>query len=327
MSLQTYLDKFTRLRVNVRGGRASPHKICMLLAVLDLARSGVLVENKLYFAPPLLERYTKLFSAVRTDGDRLNPYFPFFHLKGNLTDQGASFWHLQPIPGREAALHAMTSARNVRDLTDNVLYATLDPELFKLIQSPSAIEQLGEAISHKWFERGLAELGTVVARNSEISNYERQLRSTPAIIASEDAPPAYIRDPAFRRVVTEIYDYRCAATGIRLILPSGHAMVEAAHIHPFSVAGDDDPRNGLALTPNMHWAMDKNLIAPGPDFKWHVNAAVDDRIPDNAMLTQLNGRSMFLPSEARMYPKRDALEWRMAKLAAQDWSDDTLFCE
>jgi hypothetical protein len=25
------------------------------------------------------------------------------------------------------------------------------------------------------------------------------------------------------------------------------AMVEAAHIHPFSEAGDDDPRNGLAL--------------------------------------------------------------------------------
>ena len=29
-------------------------------------------------------------------------------------------------------------------------------------------------------------------------------------------------------------------------------MVEAAHIHPFVEAGDDDPRNGIALTPNMH---------------------------------------------------------------------------
>lgn len=48
-------------------------------------------------------------------------------------------------------------------------------------------------------------------------------------------------------------------------------VVEAAHIHPFSEAGDDDPRNGLALTPDLHWAMDRHLIALGPDLCWHVS--------------------------------------------------------
>ena len=28
-------------------------------------------------------------------------------------------------------------------------------------------------------------------------------------------------------------------------------MVEAAHLHPFAEAGDDDPRNGIALTPDL----------------------------------------------------------------------------
>jgi putative restriction endonuclease len=37
------------------------------------------------------------------------------------------------------------------------------------------------------------------------------------------------------------------------------------HLHPFAEAGDDDPRNGIALTPDMHWAMDRHLIAPGPE--------------------------------------------------------------
>ena len=41
--------------------------------------------------------------------------------------------------------------------------------------------------------------------------------------------------------------------------------MEAAHLHPFPEAGDDDPRNGIALTPDMHWAMDRHLIAPGPE--------------------------------------------------------------
>lgn len=56
MSLALYLDRLRRLQVNVARGRASPHKICMLLAVLDLARSGALRENRIDFAPALLER-------------------------------------------------------------------------------------------------------------------------------------------------------------------------------------------------------------------------------------------------------------------------------
>ncbi len=65
-ALTEYQEKFKRLVVNKTGGRASPHKICMLLAVLDLARSGALSGNEIHFAPPLLERYNRLFAAIKT---------------------------------------------------------------------------------------------------------------------------------------------------------------------------------------------------------------------------------------------------------------------
>jgi len=115
-------------------------------------------------------------------------------------------------------------------------------------------------------------------------------------------------------VVTEIYDFRCAATGLRLVLRDGAAMVEAAHIHPFSETGDDDPRNGLALTPDMHWALYRYLIAPDTDFRWRVSPLLDPRIPDYRALIALEGKSLFLPREARMYPKREAIEWRLSRL-------------
>ena len=38
----------------------------------------------------------------------------------------------------------------------------------------------------------------------------------------------YLR--AFRRIVSENYDYRCAASGWRIILPEGRVMVEAANV-------------------------------------------------------------------------------------------------
>lgn len=310
MSLDAYRKKLTLLKTN----RTSPHKICMLLAVLDLARSGALHDNRIEYSPSLLERYVRYFSAVRTARDHPNPYFPFFHLKGRLTNGDASFWHAVPLPGRETVLDAMTTARKARDITENISHIELDPELFQLLQKSSNIEELADTLAKRWFDRELGDLHAVVDQGKQISRYERRLRQPDPDVATEPDPPEYVRSPAFRRVVTEIYDYRCAATGLRLLL-NDMAMVEAAHIRPFSDSGDDDPRNGLALTPDMHWAMDAFLIAPGPDYKWHVTSQLDSRIPDHKIITSLDGKPLFLPREQKMYPRQDVLEWRLAQLA------------
>lgn len=314
MALTDYCYKLTRLVVNQSGGRTSPHKLCMLLAVLDLARAGALSENRVYFAPSLLERYNAFFSAVQRPGDHPNPYFPFFHLAGRLRGGQPSFWHLQPIPGREAIVSAMSTARSTTDITANIAFAELDEELFRLLQDPANIEVLAETIATHWLDRDLQDLRVVAASSTQSSIYERRLRSGEIPSAREMPAPDYVRSPAFRRVITEIYDYRCAATGARILLPTGEAMVEAAHIHPFSEAGDDDPRNGLALTPDMHWALDRFLIAPGPDLRWHVSDSLDDRVPDFARFVALQGRSIFLPMERRFVPKQDALAWRLERL-------------
>lgn len=321
MSLDAYCEKLTRLRVNVQNGHVSPHKICMLLATFDLALAGGLQENRIEYAPPLLERYRRFFDAVRTPSDHLNPYFPFFHLQGALRDRAPSFWHLCARPGREGVAAALTTAQSGADITENFSHASLDDELFQLLQVPDAVRTLSAALSGYWFDRGLRDLREVVERTARISTYEHRLRTSqlPPGVA-EAPPPVYVRDPAFRRVVTEAYDYRCAATGLRVLLPTGEAMVEAAHIHPFSIAADDDPRNGLALTPDMHWAMDRNLIAPGPDYKWHVSELLDPRVPDNSRFVSLDGVALLLPKEGRMHPRLEALEWRLERLRDPDWS-------
>jgi putative restriction endonuclease len=319
-ALAAWRDRFARLVVNVRRGRASPHKVCMLLATLDLARAGALVDNRIAYAPPLLERYRRFFDAVRAPGDHPSPWFPFFHLGGRLRGGEASFWHLEPLPGREAVLASMGTARSTGDITANVAFAHLDPALHRLVQDPAIADDLVAALGRHWFGRGLEDLGAVVERSAQVSRYERELRLGAAATAvRETPPPAYVRAPAFRRVVTQAYDYRCAATGVRILLPSGEALVEAAHIHPFGEAGDDDPRNGLALTPDMHWAMDRNLIAPGPDFRWHVSPTLDRRIPDLRVLCDLAERPLLLPAEPRMYPRQEVLTWRMERLRDADW--------
>lgn len=314
--LQAYADKLRRLNVNIgRDGRRSPHKACMLLAMLDLARAGQLTVNRILYGPALLERYELYFQAVRGPHDHANPYFPFFHLKGKLRGGAESFWHLHADRGREAQLATMTTATSSTVILERISHASLDPALHELIQSPSACDHLAAVLVNTYFDRSVPDLHAVLQRSAAITSYERVLRSEPqVVIAAEPPPPSYVRSPAFRRVVIEAYDYRCAATGERIITPTGEALVEAAHIHPFSEAGDDDPRNGLALSRDMHWAMDRNLIAPGPDYKWHVSASLDRRIPDLRRLCELAGQKLILPKETRFTPKREALEWRRERL-------------
>jgi putative restriction endonuclease len=119
-NLAHYLHAFRTLSVNRARGSASPHKPCMLLAVLGLAEAGDLRQNKIRFDPALLERYMKFFAVVRSESDHANPYYPFFHLKSE------NFWHLQPLPGREAVVEAMDTARSVAAITDNIAWVWLD---------------------------------------------------------------------------------------------------------------------------------------------------------------------------------------------------------
>jgi putative restriction endonuclease len=130
----------------------------------------------------------------------------------------------------------------------------------------------------------------------------------------QDQPPG--RDAAFRHAILDIYDYRCAACGVRVLLNHMLSLVEAAHLIPFGVSRNDKPTNGMALCPNHHWAMDRHLIAPCPDDKrragvWRINGErLDERIEGQRDLVALNGRPVIPPSEVEFYPAIESLQWR-----------------
>ena len=130
------------------------------------------------------------------------------------------------------------------------------------------------------------------------------------------------RSGAFRQTILEVYDYTCAACGLRVRLNDGFSLVEAAHLVPFSVNRDDQPNNGLALCPNHHRAMDRFLIAPCPDSKhlagvWRVGPALDSRIEGQKALVALDGQRVIAPSEEKFYPAIESLRWREKQLIAK----------
>src|SRR5262249_18372826 len=204
---------------------------------------------------------------------------PFYFLSGD------EFWRVI-ARGRTEPLYKKgyaSSAPSVRELRERGATGHFDERLWRFLEDPLTRQQLGEALIARYFPEHREELEPVVATPSA--------RKT---VASKDTfPPALARDAAFRRTVLQIYDYRCAAWGLRVLLDQAESLVQAAHLIPFEVSPNDKPTNGMALCPNHHWAMDRHLIAPCPDMKrlagvWRVNEArLEDRIEGQRELVAL----------------------------------------
>lgn len=68
-----FIAQIGQMRRGRGASKAKPHKLVMLLAVLDLASDGLLSENKIYFAEPLLTRFDKYFALAKDNGDWNQP--------------------------------------------------------------------------------------------------------------------------------------------------------------------------------------------------------------------------------------------------------------
>ena len=122
MALEFYLSKFRELNTMRLQGHNRPHKVCMLLAVMDLIELGVISQNRIEFNQTLKQSFTEYFQRLRAGNDQDTPENPFYHLRSE------GFWHLQPQPGVElSAIKGFSKSK--------IAYAYLDGELFNLMQS------------------------------------------------------------------------------------------------------------------------------------------------------------------------------------------------
>jgi len=194
------------------------------------------------------------------------------------------------------------------ELRRRVAYGQFDSGLWVIMSDPQSRYLLRNALIARYFPERRKQLEPLVGTRPQ---EQRALRE-------QEAPG---RDAAFRHTVLEVYDYRCAACGIRVLLNQLLSLVEAAHLIPFNVSRNDKPTNGIALCPNHHWAMDRHLIAPCLDDKrragvWRINGdRLDERIDGQRDLVTLNGKPVIPPSEDKFYPAAEGLQWREQHLA------------
>jgi putative restriction endonuclease len=271
-----------------------PHKPLLLLAAFDLIDQGLAAPDRIPWCQELRDRFSARFLLVRKHNDQNTPENPFFYL------QTQGFWQAWIEDG--STRHKLQSTPLVNQF--GKAFARFTEGFERLAAFPATRQLLREALISRYFP--------------QLSTYQSSTPNTqPALVADE--PLEYGRSPAFRRLILEIYDHQCAACGLRIRLPSVNdvSFIDAAHLIPFSESRNDHPTNGLALCKNHHWAMDRDILAPGPDLHWHVSKLIDPRRSNGEKdLAELAGKSLLLPKDPAFHPDDDGLSWRLERLIA-----------
>jgi len=127
MGLLYYENLFSQLRVNRVDGQASPHKVAMLLAVINRFEKTSDNQNKIYFNEELRQEFTTQFKQLAGPTDSDNPHLPFFHLRSS------GFWHHHIKPGKKSPYENLSTASGPGVIVEHIQYAYLDDELYELL--------------------------------------------------------------------------------------------------------------------------------------------------------------------------------------------------
>ena len=110
---------------------------------------------------------------------------------------------------------------------------------------------------------------------------------------------------AFRVLVTDAYDRRCAATGERTL-----PVLEASHIRSFAKAGPNLVSNGLLLRSDLHTLYDQGYLTVTADHHIEVSRRIREEFQNGRHYYDLHGKPLVnLPEDPDDHPSREFLEW------------------
>jgi putative restriction endonuclease len=305
MTYSDILEQLYNLRRDKRGDYERPHKPVLLLTLFDLFEAGLAEDNRFAVNDDLFATWRMYFDIVKLHNDQPTVENPVYYLSGD------NIWSLISYEGhldvyREISFKAAPSKKW---LTEKIQFGKLQDDFFAILSTSGKVFQLRNAIISRYFPTHRKELLDLSSRNiMHLSHSHKKLQ-----ISEMDEEASKARSGAFRKLVLGLYDNRCVACGLRIVIGE-LKFVDAAHIVPWSESYNDHPTNGIALCKNHHWAMDQNVIAPGMDRRWHVSPVLDERNADHQNLINLNGKTLFEPNEKRFRPTEELLEWRYERL-------------
>lgn len=301
-NLAYYRQRFSELNPSKNKKQESgnaPYKPILLLSVIDLITQGLIKENQIPVSDDLIDTFNKYWGILAPNSSyKGGLHYPFLYL------QSEGFWHV----------HFKTEFKGLQPKTTNKLkeaveYASLDSELFELLQDKIPREELIDTLISVWFSANQKKIEDVLQANQDFQDFTQQeldsQESEPKIILRKSV----VRNAFFRKAVVQIYDYRCAFCQLKVIRTLTQNIVDGAHIKPFAKFYNSKVNNGISLCKNHHWAFDYGWFGIDNDYKILVASDLEETSPYAKPMKDFQGETILLPSSEQYLPSREALHW------------------
>jgi putative restriction endonuclease len=291
VEITTYwLKQISTLKVDRARGDPAPHKPLLLLVVFDLAEEGLLEQEVLALTGELAFRFCTYWTAVAARRkQRPDIRMPFHHLSSG------GFWAALTEEGKPSPDRKLTA------------FAKLDSSFLECIHDRDFRSQARRLLVGKYFS-GEEQVALCALLDIPVPSETQILRESAAV--ERAAAIEQGREARFRLTVIPAYNYTCALTGYRLLTVTSGSIVDAGHIHRFADSRNNDPRNGIALCKNAHWLFDMGLWTLGDDFRVRVaSTKFSESGADALLLKSLEGRTIVLPSNPKLWPDPVHLAW------------------
>jgi putative restriction endonuclease len=110
---------------------------------------------------------------------------------------------------------------------------------------------------------------------------------------------------AFRVLVTDAYERRCAVTGEKTL-----PVLEAAHIKPYALNGPHRVSNGILLRSDLHKLFDLGYLTVTPDLRVQVSRRLKAEWQNGREYYAHDGEPLrFHPTDPASLPSPEFLKW------------------
>lgn len=121
--------------------------------------------------------------------------------------------------------------------------------------------------------------------------------------------PYRISQQSFQAVVLSAYHGCCAITGSKI-----RPALQAAHIRPVTVGGENRLDNGLLLRSDVHTMFDRGYLAVDPSYRLQVSPRLRDDFGNGEQFYAQAGQVIALPARTVDRPKHDFLKWHLGEV-------------
>jgi putative restriction endonuclease len=168
-------------------------------------------------------------------------------------------------------------------------------------------------VQGKTYDTKVAE-GRSLWRSVQLAISNRQRVEEPSLVedveeekrfGSEYLMRGRLGQGAFRVLVMDAYERRCAVTGEKTL-----PVLEAAHIKPYSLNGPHRVNNGILLRSDLHKLFDLGYVTVTPELRLEVSPRLKSEWQNGREYYARHGETLRIhPADSASRPSREFLTW------------------